>query len=130
MGGDPLVAGTKLVIALGMTRWNETQLTPWHGHLDLRVRREVHFERAECGAPTMAAYERGLQHETNTIPRLQATWGRGQLAARSPVRSSRVLKAGAAAWNYNEVQVQAQAAKVLGYCCYREAFAALQFFAS
>ena len=122
VSGDPLVAETKRVIAEGMTGRNETQLTQWLGHPDLRVRREAQFELAERGAPSIAALERVLRQETNTIPRLHATWGLGQIAARLPQKQSRVLRSVVAALEDDDVEVQAQAAKVLGDCRYPEAF--------
>ncbi len=55
VSGDPLVAKTQRAIAGGMTRRNETQLTQWLGHPDLRVRREAQFELVERGAPSVSS---------------------------------------------------------------------------
>ncbi len=125
VSGDPVVAETRRVIGEGMTRRSETQLIQWLGHADLRVRREAQFELAERGASSVAAFEAVLQHETNTIPRLHATWGLGQIAAKSPETRSRALKSVVAALKDDDVEVQAQAAKVLGDCRQAEAFAPL-----
>ena len=122
---DRGVTETRRLIAEGMTSRDVAELTQWLGHPDLRVRREAQFELADRGTSSVAAFEQVLRHETNTIPRLHAAWGLGQIANRFPEAKTRALALVATVLDDNDAEVQAQAAKVLGDGRYVGAFSPL-----
>ena len=119
---NPRVAETRRLIAEGMSKRSEAELATLLNHADLRVRREAQFELADRGMGSVSVLDRVLDKETQTLPRLHAVWGLGQIAAKRPGDSRHVLKPVIAALSDDDAEVQAQSAKVLGEVRCAEAF--------
>ncbi len=119
---NPLVAETQRLIGEGMSKRSETELATLLGHADLRVRREAQFELADRGMDSVPVFDRVLDSETQTLPRLHAVWGLGQISAKRPGDTSRLMEPVIAALKDGDGEVQAQSAKVLGVVRCAEAF--------
>lgn len=109
---DADVLETKKLIAEGMAGRTVEELTKFLSHPDLRIRQEAQFALAEKGSPAavMAFTEVAQKAGNSVVTRLHGLWGLGQVARKMPTVLGRV----APLLSDPELEVRAQAAKVLG----------------
>ena len=119
---NSLVAETRRLIGEGMSKRSKEELATLLNHADLRVRREAQFELADRGMNSVPVFDRVLENQTKTLPRLHAVWGLGQIAAKRPGDTRRLMKPVIATLKDSDAEVQAQSAKVLGEIRCAEAF--------
>ncbi|MBC7979493.1 MAG: PQQ-dependent sugar dehydrogenase, partial [Armatimonadetes bacterium] len=118
---DTQVSETQRLLAEGMSRRSDMELAKWLDHKDMRIRREAQFGLVERGLAAVTTLEKVLPRP-ETLPRLHALWGLGQIATKFPKQRTRILKSVIAALEYPDLEVQTQAAKVLGDTGHQEAF--------
>lgn len=106
---DPRVPEVKRLLGEGMGERSPEELARLLTHADMRVRQEAQFALAEGRA--LDALARVARESENSIARLHAIWGLGQLAKTAPeaVEASVVPLLGD-----RDAEVRAQAAKVAG----------------
>jgi quinoprotein glucose dehydrogenase len=105
---SPLVKETQRIMAEGMEKRASAELAKLLAHPDQRVRQEAQFEladRAEIG--TLAGV---IKSTDQTLPRIHAIWGLGQIARKTPAALNSVVSL----LSDKDPEVKAQAAKVLG----------------
>jgi quinoprotein glucose dehydrogenase len=105
-----LQAETQKLIAEGMSQRADDELARLLGHADMRVRQAAQFALADKGVGSAATLAKVAQSGPNTLARVHAVWGLGQLAQKNPNATSPLLPLLAD----GEAEVRAQAAKVLG----------------
>lgn len=107
---SPLVLQTKQLLADGMEKRPAEELARLLSHPDQRVRQDAQFELADRGAGSIATFANVLKTSRETLPRIHAIWGLGQLAGKNPEAMTVV----ASALGDSDGEVRAQAAKVAG----------------
>lgn len=113
-----LVAQTKKLIAEGMDKRPVAELVTLLGHADQRVRQEAQFALVDKKAKKeLTAALNGSQ----TLPRLHAIWGLGMLARKDNAAVAPLV----ALLKDKDLEVRAQAAKVLGDAKFAKATTAL-----
>ena len=120
--GTPLVKETQRLLAEGMAQRSDADTAALLAHADQRVRREAQYALAARGERGRALLEAAAARPGAVLPRLHGIWGLGQLARKDPAALQTVLPLLADA----EMEVRAQAAKVLGDARLAGAFAPLQ----
>jgi quinoprotein glucose dehydrogenase len=115
---QPVVLETKKLRAEGFEKRSTKELEKLLGHADMRVRQEAQFELADRGLKSVETLKRAARKNENSLARLHAIWGLGQVihnheskAARGTSDAAQALIALLADSNS---EVRAQAAKVLG----------------
>lgn len=114
LADDPLVKSTKELLATGMTKRDNAELVGLLAHDDMRVRLEAQYTLAERKA--ISDLESGLK-DKSLLGRLHAIWGLGQIGR----KDAAALKAVLPLLDDSEIEVRANAAKVLGEAKYSAA---------
>jgi quinoprotein glucose dehydrogenase len=105
----------KRLLAEGMEKRTDQDLSRLLAHADMRVRQAAQFELAGRGASRLLADIARSGAERNTQARLHAIWGLGQVArARPPGRASDLRPALEPLLADADPEIRSQAAKVLG----------------
>jgi quinoprotein glucose dehydrogenase len=116
---SPLVLETKKLIGEGMEKRPVAELEKLLGHADQRIRQEAQFElaarastspKAEEGQQAIDAFLRVAHDNTNTLPRLHAIWGLGQVGRVKNDAGKLIVPL----LMDSDAEVRAQAAKVSG----------------
>jgi quinoprotein glucose dehydrogenase len=121
---DPAVAEGRSLLAGGLGARPVDELVRLLAHPDMRVRTAAQFALAERNA-VEALVKVARDQQAQTVPRLHAIWGLGQVARRSNSSSpaaGQVLPL----LDESNVEVRAQAAKVLGEARYADAWPKLR----
>ena len=115
---DAGVLEVKKLLAEGFEQRKPDELARLLAHGDQRIRQEAQFELAERGAT--AEFAGVLEKSTQQLARLHAIWGLGQIARgkQSDIPLAGVLNA----LNDADMEVRAQAAKVIGECRNKHGF--------
>ncbi len=111
-----LVRETKRLLAEGFDSTTTTNLVAYLGHADQRVRQEAQFALAGRGAEALPLLKQVALQTTNTIPRLHAIWGLGQIGrkAKSPLDSAKdIYDPLASLLKDTDAEVRAQSLRVL-----------------
>ncbi len=119
---DPVVAGTRRLLADGMAKRSNLELAALLGHADIRVRQEAQFQLVDVGA--YGLLNQAARGSSDRLARLHGIWGLGQLMRRAAAKEG---KQGAASSTGGAVaetllgllqdkddEVRAQAVKTLG----------------
>ena len=108
---DRAVRETKDLFAQGFDRMPVYKLAALLAHPDMRVRQEAQFALVEQG-PVAAAttFTNILRSSPSQFARLHAIWGLGQIATRSQLAVTELMRR----LDDRDAEVRAQAAKVLG----------------
>jgi len=121
LAGNALVKETQRLIAEGMTGRSDADTATLLGHADQRVRREAQYALAARGNRGKPLLEAAAERAGPILPRLHGIWGLGQIARKDPTALAVVLRL----LNDPELEVRAQAAKVLGDARHAAAYDAL-----
>src|ERR1051325_1266869 len=124
---DPLVLETKKILADGMAKRSNTELSRLLAHRDMRVRQEAQFALADRGPQALKSFAGVARQKTSPLARLHAIWGMGQIASqfRNPGPNSEVsaaLDLLVELFADADDEVRAQAARVLGERRYLKAY--------
>jgi quinoprotein glucose dehydrogenase len=116
---DPLVFETRKLLADGMEKRSTRELARLLAHRDIRVRQEAQFALADRGLPAVKALATVARHDSNPLARLHAIWGLGQIVSsyQAPISDSQISTALDLLVDLmadDDVEVRAQAAKILG----------------
>lgn len=76
---QPIVAETKRLLASGFDSVTTTNLLPYLEHKDMRIRQEAQFELAARGSEALPLLKQVATTGANSIARLHAIWGKGQI---------------------------------------------------
>jgi len=128
---DPLVAQTAALLDQGFEKRSDSELAALLSHIDQRVRQEAQFELADRGDSSIAVLTSIARHPITQkdkfdtscpdLARLHAIWGLGQIARKNPSAATPLIELLSDA----DLEVRANAAKVLGESKTIEAFDAL-----
>ena len=113
-----IVAETRRLIAEGMEKRSGEELAALLAHADQRIRQEAQFALAARGEQSAALLERIAREQINQFARIHAVWALGQIGRKSPAVLARIVPL----LNSADLEVRAQAAKVLGDARHPEAF--------
>ncbi len=107
----PAVAEVKKLLAEGFERRPDAELVQLLGHADLRVRQEAQFALADRGTASIPLLAKVAKEEKNSLARLHAIWGLGQLGRRGEkvVETLRLLLADP------DAEVRRQTARAFGW---------------
>lgn len=131
---QPIVAETKKLLAEGMVKRSQSELIQLLGHADQRVRQEAQFELANRGLNGMDALVAATRSGSSLFARLHALWALGQVAHRShnpsvgsnsTLSKIEALEAVVQLLSDSEVEIRANAARVLGDARYARSYDAL-----
>jgi quinoprotein glucose dehydrogenase len=108
---DRAVKETKELFAQGFDKMGVHKLAALLEHPDMRVRQEAQFALVEQGPVTAATtFTNIVRGSANQFARLHAIWGLGQIAVRSRLAVSELMRS----LDDKDAEVRAQSAKVLG----------------
>ena len=105
---NPLRAETKTLIAADFKTKSVADLTALLRHADMRVRTKAQFELVDRGSS--AELLASARQTDNQLARIHAIWGLGQLARKGGRQASSLVPL----LKDNDVEIRAQAAKLLG----------------
>jgi quinoprotein glucose dehydrogenase len=128
---DPLVLETKRLLAEGMAGRSLKDLAHRLEHPDMRVRQAAQFELAGRGAKAVSTLAAVARRNPNSLARLHAIWGLGQVSSRYadnalPAELGAAMDLLVGLLSDSEAEVRAQTAKVLGERRYDKAYEALK----
>jgi quinoprotein glucose dehydrogenase len=123
---DPAIREVKKILAKGMENHGIAELARLLAHADMRVRQEAQFELAARGGAAWQVLAAVAGSNGETLPRIHAVWGLGQIArvARGQERP-RLWPVLGPLLTVGDAEVRANAAKVLGEARETEAFSSL-----
>jgi quinoprotein glucose dehydrogenase len=107
---DPQAREVKVLLAEGMDQRGRDELARLLKHPDRRIRQEAQFALAAKGAEAIPTLARVARDERETLPRLHAIWGLGQIGRNTP-KALALLRD---MLNDSDEHVVSQSAKVLG----------------
>jgi quinoprotein glucose dehydrogenase len=107
---DPRIAEVKRLMADGFVQRSPSELAKLLGHADARIRLEAQIALAEKGPASSHVFETVLNQTAPLLARVHALWGMGQLGRVHP----EILKSVIPLLKHEELEIRAQAAKVLG----------------
>lgn len=124
------VLETKKLLADGMDRRPNRELARLLSHPDQRVRQEAQFALADKGVSSINTLVSVARRNRNSLARLHAIWGIGQVnskfkAQNSSAEISAAMDALVLLLGDEDAQVKAQSAKVLGDARFAKAYEAL-----
>ena len=111
--GSAAVAEVKQLFATGFAQRPAAELAALLAHADQRVRQEAQFALVAQGATAALVLRSLLEGSGDSVARLHAVWGLGQLLRQKVVEAD-AASALVAALGHADPEVRSQAAKVLG----------------
>lgn len=124
------VGETKRLLAEGMEKRPAKELGTLLSHPDMRVRQEAQFELADRGVESVSTLLPIARKQSNQLARLHAIWGLGQIASgfanrEMPANVKESMDGLMGLLEDKDLEVRAQAAKVLGERHYATAYEGL-----
>jgi quinoprotein glucose dehydrogenase len=113
----PIIQATKTLINEGFDHRPTDELVQLLSHQDMRIRQEAQFALADKGREVIPLLLEVAKSSKHQLARLHAIWGLGQLSNEDPAMLAPVANL----LSDTDVEVRAQAVKLLGDSRYRQA---------